>query len=96
MFNNQTKAPSMKKSSAVQSRKVTLLEHLRSLFRREEKLIEPLAFARLYGGHLQMSCDKGIYKVAFISPTQRAHAWGSSFLQAYKNMLRLFHQKYDA
>ena len=96
MFNNQTKAPSMKKSSAVQSRKVTLLEHLRSLFRREEKLIEPLAFARLYGGHLQMSCDKGIYKVAFISPTQRAHAWGSSFPQAYKNMLRLFHQKYDA
>ena len=96
MFNNQTKAPRMKKSNAVQSRKVTLLERLRSLFRREEKLIEPLAFARLYGGHLQMSCDKGIYKVAFISPTQRAHAWGSSFPQAYKNMLRLFHQKYDA
>lgn len=96
MFNNQTKAPRTKNSNAVQSRKVTLLESLRSLFKREEKLIEPLAFARLYGGHLQMSCDKGIYKVAFISPTQRAHAWGSSFPQAYKNMLRLFHQKYDA
>ena len=96
MFNNQTKAPRTKNSNAVQSRKVTLLERLRSLFRREEKLIEPLAFARLYSGHLQMSCDKGIYKVAFISPTQRAHAWGSSFPQAYKNMLRLFHQKYDA
>ena len=96
MLNNQTKAPRTKKSSAVQSRKVTLLERLRSLFKREEKLIEPLAFARLYGGHLQMSCDRGIYKVAFISPTQRAHAWGSSFPQAYKNMLRLFHQKYDA
>ena len=96
MLNNQTKAPRMKKSNAVQSRKVTLLERLRSLFKREEKLIEPLAFARLYGGHLQMSCDRGIYKVAFISPTQRAHAWGSSFPQAYKNMLRLFHQKYDA
>ena len=78
-------------------RKSKFLERLRSLFKREEKLIESLAFARLYGEHLQMSCgDKGIYKVAFISPTQRAHAWGSSFLQAYKNMLRLFHQKYDA
>ena len=96
MLNIIKPAPRMKKSNAVQSRKVTLLERLRSLFKREEKLIEPLAFARLYGGHLQMSCDKGIYKVAFISPTQRAHAWGSSFLQAYKNMLRLFHQKYDA
>ena len=77
-------------------RKSKFLERLRSLFKREEKLIESLAFVRLYGEHLQMSCDKGIYKVAFISPTQRAHAWGSSFLQAYKNMLRLFHQKYDA
>ena len=77
-------------------RKSKFLERLRSLFKREEKLIESLAFARLYGEHLQMSCDKGIYKVAFNSPTQRAHAWGSSFLQAYKNMLRLFHQKYDA
>lgn len=77
-------------------RKSKFLERLRSLFKREEKLIESLAFARLYGEHLQMSCDKGIYKVAFISPTQRAYAWGSSFLQAYKNMLRLFHQKYDA
>ena len=96
MLNIIKPAPRTKNSNAVQSRKVTLLERLRSLFRREEKLIEPLAFARLYGGHLQMSCDKGIYKVAFISPTQRAHAWGSSFPQAYKNMLRLFHQKYDA
>ena len=77
-------------------RKSKFLERLRSLFKREEKLIESLAFARLYGEHLQMSCDKGLYKVAFIAPTQRAHAWGSSFLQAYKNMLRLFHQKYDA
>ena len=96
MLNIIKPAPRTKNSNAVQSRKVTLLESLRSLFQREEKLIEPLAFARLYGGHLQMSCDKGIYKVAFISPTQRAHAWGSSFPQAYKNMLRLFHQKYDA
>ena len=96
MLNIIKPAPRTKNSNAVQSRKVALLESLRSLFKREEKLIEPLAFARLYDGHLQMSCDKGIYKVAFISPTQRAHAWGSSFPQAYKNMLRLFHQKYDA
>ena len=96
MLNNQTKAPRTKKSNAVQSRKVTLLERLRSLFKREERFIEPLAFAREYGGSLQMQSVGGMYKVAFISPTQRAHAWGSSFPQAYKNMLRLFHQKYDA
>ena len=41
-------------------RRSKFLERLRSLFKREEKLIEPLAFARLYGGHLQMSCDKEI------------------------------------
>ena len=92
MQNTIQKASSVKHSNRVQK----IIKKLRPLFQREEKLIEPLAFARLNGGHLQMSCDKGIYKVAFISPTQRAHAWGSSFPQAYKNMLRLFHQKYDA
>ena len=94
MLNIIKPAPRTKNSNAVQSRKVTLLERLRSLFKREEKLIEPLAFARLYGGYLQMSCDRGIYKVAFISSTQRAHAWGSSFPQAYKNMVRIFEEKY--
>lgn len=94
MSNTTNFAPSVKHSNGVQPK--SIFKNLRNLFKREEKLIEPLAFARLYGGHLQMSCDKGIYKVAFISPTQRAHAWGSSFPQAYKNMLRLFHQKYDA
>ena len=94
MSNTTTITQSVKRSNRVQLK--SIFKSLRNLFKREEKLIEPLAFARLYGGHLQMSCDKGIYKVAFISPTQRAHAWGSSFPQAYKNMLRLFHQKYDA
>ena len=60
-------------------RKSKFLERLRSLFKREEKLIESLAFARLYGEHLQMSCDKGIYKVAFISPTQSMHGAVLSF-----------------
>ena len=92
MLNQVKNALSVNNSNGVQK----IIKKLRPLFQREEKLIEPLAFARLYGGHLQMSCDKGIYKVAFISPTQRAHAWGSSFPQAYKSMLRLFHQKYDA
>ena len=94
MSNTTTIAQPVKRSNRVQLK--SIFKSLRNLFQREEKLIEPLAFARLYSGHLQMSCDKGIYKVAFISPTQRAHAWGSSFPQAYKNMLRLFHQKYDA
>ena len=96
MLNNQTKAPRMKKSNAVQSRKVTLLERLRSLFKREERFIEPLACAREYGGSLQMQSVGGMYKVAFVSVDKRAHAWGGSLRVAYENMVRMFEEKYDA
>lgn len=75
-------------------RRSKFLERLRSLFKREEKLIEPLAFAREYGGSLQMQSVGGMYKVSFVSVDKRAHAWGGSLRVAYENMVRMFEEKY--
>ena len=55
---------------------------------------EPLAFAREYGGSLQMQSVGGMYKVAFVSVDKRAHAWGGSLRVAYENMVRMFEEKY--
>ena len=61
-----------------------------------ERFVEPLAFAREYGGSLQMQSVGGMYKVSFVSVDKRAHAWGGSLRVAYENMVRMFEEKYDA
>lgn len=75
-------------------RRSKFLERLRSLFKGEERFIEPLAFAREYGGSLQMQSVGGMYKVSFVSVDKRAHAWGGSLRVAYENMVRMFEEKY--
>lgn len=90
MRNNTLTAPSTKISSAVQNRR-------RKLYQRNSKLIEPLAFAEMYGGSFRMKAlQGGAYFVGFQSADKKTHAWGSSFANAYRNFLKMFHEKYAA
>ena len=81
MFNNQTIAQPVKHSSRV-------------LRRVKNNLIELVDFAEVFGGSLQMKLVGGCYYCGFQNEEQRAHAWGSSFTRAYRNMLKNFHEKY--
>ena len=66
----------------------------RVLRRVKKNLIEPVDFAEVFGGSLQMKLVGGCYYCGFQNEEQRAHAWGSSFTRAYRNMLKNFHEKY--
>ena len=71
------------------------VKHSSRVLRKVKKnLIEPVDFAEVFGGSLQMKLVGGCYYCGFQNEEQRAHAWGSSFTRAYRNMLKNFHEKY--
>lgn len=88
MRNFTTTALSAKYSSKVQRR--------RKLYQvRKSVLINPLNFARQHRASLTMKYENGLYYFGLSSEGIKPHAWGSSFQEAYKNLLRNFYEKLE-
>lgn len=88
MLKHEKTAPFVKKISKVQNSRYQRFLSKRNIF------ISPLKFIELHNGSLRMKYTQGLYFVGFESVDKKTHAWGSSFSKAYRNFLKMFHEKY--